>query len=93
MVSNAFPIVLHESEHHLGAAEREWSGMKNTPEYHNVKRLDECVSFLFLGSFDLERLDLVAPQIVLTPGVNNAICLLLLLISLASCSFMTLTRE
>jgi len=28
----------------LSAAEREWPGMKNTPEYHNVKRLDEYIS-------------------------------------------------
>jgi cyclin-dependent kinase 8/11 len=31
------------------SAEREWPGMRNTPEYHNVKRLDECVSSRPLG--------------------------------------------
>ena len=66
--------------------------MKNTPEYHNVKRLDEYI-VLSLASFDFERFDLVAPQIVLTPGVNNVLCHLLPSISSANCSFMTLTRE
>ena len=40
MVSDDFPIIQHLSVH-LYAAEREWPGMKNTPEYHNVKRLNE----------------------------------------------------
>jgi len=41
MVSDVFPSHLHTSVHLLDAAEREWPGMKNTPEYHNVKRLNE----------------------------------------------------
>ena len=40
MVSDEFPILLNSPAHLLDAAEREWPGMKNTPEYHNVKRLD-----------------------------------------------------
>ncbi len=36
-ISNSF----HSPIHLFDAAEREWPGMKNTPEYHNVKRLDE----------------------------------------------------
>jgi hypothetical protein len=65
--------------------------MKNTPEYHNVKRLDEYI-VLSLARFDSECFDMVAPQIVLTAGVNNVLCHLLPLISSASCSSMTLTR-
>ncbi len=41
MVSDTLPIPTNMSVHLLGTAEREWPGMKNTPEYHNVKRLDE----------------------------------------------------
>jgi hypothetical protein len=49
--------------------------------------------FLSSGVFNIECFNLTAPQIVLMPGVNNALCHLLPLISLASCLFMTLTRE
>jgi hypothetical protein len=41
MVCDTFLVLLPSSVHFLGVAEREWPGMKNTPEYHNVKRLDE----------------------------------------------------
>jgi hypothetical protein len=40
MVSDDFPIPLHTPVHLLDVAEREWPGMKHTPQYHNVKRLD-----------------------------------------------------
>jgi hypothetical protein len=40
MVSDNFSIRLHTPVQLLDVAEREWPGMKNTPEYHNVKRLD-----------------------------------------------------
>jgi hypothetical protein len=43
MVSSVFPSALYTRTHWLTVAERNWPGMRNTPEYHNVKRLEEYI--------------------------------------------------
>jgi hypothetical protein len=92
MVSSVFPSALCTGAHRLIVAERNWPGMRNTPEYHNVKRLEEYILPHHLEVY-FERCALTAPQIVSTHGVNNVLYPLQQSIFSANCLFLTLTRE
>jgi hypothetical protein len=67
--------------------------MRNTPEYHNVKRLEEYILPHDLEFWNFERCALIAPQIVSMHGVNSVLYPLQQSIFSANCSFLTLTRE
>ena len=47
-------VFLTRLVHLLSVIEREWPGMRNTPEYHNVRRLDEYISSCPSGTLVLK---------------------------------------